>query len=82
MNKISKYIAPLVVAGVGLSVTSCDLDMSNPDAFDANGFWTSQTQFEGNITAMMQYWRGTYDNQVMFQTGEYRTDIYSDRRRY
>lgn len=76
MNKISKYIAPLVVAGVGLSVTSCDLDMSNPDAFDANGFWTSQTQFEGNITAMMQYWRGTYDNQVMFQTGEYRTDIY------
>lgn len=76
-KKLLNIWAAIAIAGSGLMFTSCDLDESNPDQFDAGSFWKNETQFTGNVTAMMNRWRDRFDKQTMFSAGEYRTDYYS-----
>lgn len=68
----------LAAAGM-LSLGSCadKLDLENPDALSGNGFWKTQTQFEGNFYALMNQWRDNYDQNVLFGAGEFRSGIYS-----
>ena len=50
-KKLLNIWAAIAIAGSGLMFTSCDLDESNPDQFDAGSFWQNETQFTGNVTA-------------------------------
>lgn len=72
-----KYIIPgVAIAALSLGMTSCDLDESNPNAYDAGNFWQSEDNFTGNITAIMNQWRATLDQTVLQNAGELRTDYY------
>lgn len=55
---------------------SCNLELADPNQYTATNFWTTQTDFEGNLTALMNQWRGNYDQNVMMYAGELRTDYY------
>lgn len=77
MKKLIKHILVSVTLISGVAIfQSCNLDEFNPNQFDAGGFWNTQTQFEGNLTALMNQWRANYDQNVMFNAGELRTDYY------
>ena len=76
MKKLYKFIiasTALVAGAVGFQ--SCNLDLSNPDSFDASNFWQTQAQFEGNLVALMNQWRGDFDQNTM-QASDLRTDYY------
>lgn len=66
----------MAAGSVFMSSCSDDLDLTNPNQYDANGFWTKETDFTGNLVALMNQWRANYDKTVMFHAGEYRTDYY------
>lgn len=77
----SKHISILAgIVGVGLAAgfSSCsdELDLTNPNQYDAGSFWQTEANFTGNITAVMQQWRSTLDQTVLFSAGEMRTDYY------
>lgn len=69
----------LAAAGM-LSLGSCSdkLDLTNPDALSGNGFWKNSGQFEGNLYALMNQWRGNYDANVLFYAGEQSSGLYSN----
>ncbi|MCM1109661.1 MAG: RagB/SusD family nutrient uptake outer membrane protein [Clostridium sp.] len=77
-KKILSIFASAAVLGGALGLTSCadDLDLSNPDMYDSQNFWRSEANFTGNLVALMAQWRSNYDQMVMFQAGELRTDYY------
>lgn len=72
--KYSKYLIGAVLA---ISATSCTdiLDLSDPNQFTASNFWQTESNFTGNLTAMMNQFRG-YDATVLMNAGELRTDYY------
>lgn len=76
-NKFLSIIASAAVAGSALVATSCadNLDLTNPDGYDAGNFWQSEANFTGNLVAMMNQWRG-FDGNTLFYLGEFRTDYY------
>jgi len=76
-NKFLSIIATVAVTGSALMATSCsdDLDLSNPDGYDANNFWRTEANFTGNLVALMNQWRG-FDQNTMLYLGEFRTDYY------
>lgn len=76
-NKLLSIIASAAVVGSALVATSCadDLDLSNPDGYDAGNFWRTEANFTGNIVALMNQWRG-FDKNTLFYLGEFRTDYY------
>lgn len=77
-NKFLSIFASAAVIGGGLCVSSCadDLDLSNPDGYDAGNFWRSESNFTGNLVALMNQWRSNYDQMTLFTAGELRTDYY------
>lgn len=76
MKRIYKHIlASMAVVAGAAGFQSCDLDLSNPDSFDAGNFWQTQAQFEGNLVALMNQWRTNYDTNTL-QASELRTDYY------
>lgn len=77
-NKFLSILASAAVIGSGLCVSSCadDLDLSNPDGYDAGNFWRSESNFTGNLVALMNQWRANYDQMVLRNAGELRTDYY------
>lgn len=76
-NKFLSIIASAAVTGGALFATSCadELDLSNPDGYDANNFWRSEANFTGNLVALMNQWRG-FDTSILMYAGELRTDYY------
>lgn len=64
------------LAAAGLSSCADDLDLSNPNNYDAGNFWQTEANFTGNVTAIMNQWRSTLDQFVLFHSGELRTDYY------
>ena len=76
-NKFLSIITSAAVAGSALVATSCadDLDLSNPDGYDAGNFWRTEANFTGNLVALMNQWRG-FDTNTMLYLGEFRTDYY------
>lgn len=68
----------MACTGLAVGVSSCadDLDLYNPNQYDAGSFWRSEANFTGNITAIMNQWRSTLDQTVLFSAGEMRTDYY------
>lgn len=70
------FIGVLSLGSLLMSSCADELDLQNPNNYDAGGFWRSEANFTGNIVALMQQWRGNYDQTVLFQAGEYRTDFY------
>lgn len=78
MKKFKSIIASAAILGGALFVTSCadDLDLSNPDGYDAGNFWRSESNFTGNLVALMNQWRANYVNMTLFTAGELRTDYY------
>lgn len=76
--KYLSIIAGVAFAGLAVGVSSCadDLNLSNPNQYDAGNFWQTEANFTGNITAIMNQWRGTLDQLVLFTSGEFRTDYY------
>lgn len=78
MKKIKSIIASAAIVGGALCVTSCadDLNLSNPDGYDAGNFWRSEANFTGNLVALMNQWRANYDQMTLFTAGELRTDYY------
>lgn len=77
-TKITTVFSGIVAISLAFGSASCadQLDMSNPDQFDAAGFWNKESDFTGNITAIMNQWRGNYDAMVLMNAGELRTDYY------
>ena len=75
---ITSVFSGIAAIGLALGSVSCadQLDMSNPDQFDAAGFWNKESDFTGNITAIMNQWRETFDSNVLMHAGELRTDYY------
>ncbi|MCH5318899.1 MAG: RagB/SusD family nutrient uptake outer membrane protein [Paramuribaculum sp.] len=74
-NKFKSIFAAVALVGSAWLMQSCNLDENDPNQFGATGFWRSETDFTGNITAMMNQFRG-YDQNIMFNAGELRTDYY------
>lgn len=72
--KYSKYLVGAVLA---ISATSCTdiLDQPNLNGFSASNFWQTESNFTGNVTALMNQWRG-FDQMTLMNAGELRTDIY------
>lgn len=68
----------MAILGGALCVTSCadELNQSNPDGYDAGNFWRTESNFTGNLIALMNQWRGNYDQNTLFLAGELRTDYY------
>lgn len=75
--KFLSIVTSAAVVGSALMATSCasDLDLSNPDGYDAGNFWRTEANFTGNLVALMNQWRG-FDTNTLFYTGEFRTDYY------
>ncbi len=76
--KYLSIIAGVAFAGLAMGVSSCsdDLNLSNPNNYDAGNFWQTEANFTGNVTAIMNQWRSTLDVLVMQNAGELRTDYY------
>ncbi|MBD5244046.1 MAG: RagB/SusD family nutrient uptake outer membrane protein [Barnesiella sp.] len=76
--KYLSLIAGMACAGLAVGLSSCsdDLNLSNPNNYDAGNFWQTEANFTGNITAMMNQWRSTLDVFTMQNAGELRTDYY------
>ncbi len=74
--KYLSIFAGVACAGLAVGVSSCELDLKNPNAYDAGNFWQTEANFTGNITAMMNQWRSTLDVLVMQNAGELRTYYY------
>ena len=71
-----KYLAMLAIAGTAGMMTSCDLDLENPNGPTVTGFFTSQDRFVQNIIAIQQEWRSDFDVNVLREQGELRSGIY------
>lgn len=76
--KYLSLFAGVACAGLAMGVSSCadDLNLSNPNNYYAGNFWQSEANFTGNLTAVMNQWRSTLDQTVLFTAGELRTDYY------
>lgn len=74
-NKILSIAASAAIGLAGLSVASCSLDLENPNEMGAQGFWKSEAEFAGNITAVMNQFRG-YASNIFLNAGELRSGIY------
>ena len=75
LNKVFAYCASVAVVAsgmAGLSSCSDDLELYPIDYFSATGFWKTQTEFEGNIVALMNQWRGSYSQTHIQLAGEKR----------
>ncbi len=77
MKRFNKILSALCVVGAGLAVGSCadNLDLTPENSFTAGNFWKTQSQFEGNLTAMMNQFRENYVSNFMFQVAELRTGM-------
>lgn len=74
---MKKYINYLAGALLAFSAVSCadELDQPNPNQFTSENFWRTEQNFTGNLTALMNQWRG-FDQTIMQDAGELRTDFY------
>lgn len=59
-NKILSIASAAMIAALGLSVGSCSLDLANPNTMSSTGFWKTQSDFEGNVTAEANRFREFY----------------------
>lgn len=77
-NKIfSAVLVALVAAGMGLSSCNDQLDLAPIDYYGAGNFWKTEAQAVGNMSAMMQHFRGTYEFQSVITYGELRGGAYT-----
>lgn len=76
MKTYIKALAALAVVGSGF-LTSCDLDVENPNTPTSTGYFTSQDRFVLNMIAIMNEWRADFDGKVMMGEGELRSGIYT-----
>lgn len=74
-NKILSIAAYAAIGLAGLSIASCSLDLENPNTMGAQGFWKSESEFAGNVTAVMNQFRG-FDSNIFLNAGELRSGIY------
>ena len=74
-NKILSIAATAVIGITGLTVASCSLDLDNPNTMGSTGYWKSETEFVGNITAVMNQFRD-YSSTIFQNAGELRSGIY------
>lgn len=74
-NKFLSIAATAVIGIAGLTVASCSLDLENPNTMGANGYWKSEAEFAGNITAVMNQFRG-FSSDIFQNAGELRSGIY------
>lgn len=77
--KKSLYVtgaAAMMMAGMGLTSCSDYLDLKPIDNFGSSNFWQNQSQFEGNIVAIMNQFRG-YEQTHFNTAGEKRAGAYS-----
>lgn len=74
-TKILSIAASAAIGIAGLTVASCSLDLENPNTMGAQGFWKSESEFAGNITAVMNQFRG-YESTILLNAGELRSGIY------
>ncbi|MBD5346772.1 MAG: RagB/SusD family nutrient uptake outer membrane protein [Bacteroides sp.] len=72
-NIFNKIALAAAVAGMGLTSVSCssDLDLTPSDWYTADNFWTEKSQYEGNIIALQNMFRGFTTN-ILFNAGEVR----------
>ena len=75
-TKYIKILASLAIAGTGM-LTSCSLDLTNPDGPTATGFFDEQDKFILNIIGITQEWRTDFDTNTMRNAGELRSGIYT-----
>ncbi|MCC8071275.1 MAG: RagB/SusD family nutrient uptake outer membrane protein [Bacteroidales bacterium] len=77
-NKYLSIFASVVLLGAGMITSSCadDLDLYDTDAPADDTFWKTVSQFENNIIAQMNMWRGNYDANYMFGAGDMRGGQY------
>lgn len=77
-NKFLSILAGVAIAGLSFGTSSCadELDLSNPDSYDAMGFWRTESNFTGNLVALMNQWRANFDQMTLYTAGELRTDYY------
>lgn len=76
MKTYIKALAALTVVGSGF-LTSCDLDVENPNTPTSTGYFTSQDRFILNMVSIMDEWRSDFDGNVMRSQGELRSGIYA-----
>ena len=77
-NKIFSAVSvALVAAGLGLSSCADNLDLAPIDYYGAGNFWKTEAQAIGNMSAMMQHFRGTYNFQTVITYGELRGGAYT-----
>ncbi|MCC8070717.1 MAG: RagB/SusD family nutrient uptake outer membrane protein [Bacteroidales bacterium] len=77
-NKLFNILVATTLVGGGLITSSCadDLDLTPRDWYTAESFWKTQTDFEGNVTALMNQFRGNYAENILFYAGELRAGAY------
>ncbi|MBD5308671.1 MAG: RagB/SusD family nutrient uptake outer membrane protein [Bacteroides sp.] len=73
-NIFSKVALATVVAGAGLSVSSCsnELDLTPVNWYVDGTFWTEKSQYEGFIYAISNMFRSNYPTQILFTAGDVR----------
>ena len=73
MKNIFSKLAVAAVVGTGLTLGSCadELDLVNPNGFDASSFWVDQSLYEGNPIALANFFRSQTPN-ITFWAGELR----------
>ncbi len=78
LNNLTKatLIGVRSLGSVLMSSCADELDLTNPNQYGSNGFWKTEAAFTGNLVALMNQWRANYDQNVLFQAGEFRTDYY------
>ncbi|MDE5821464.1 MAG: RagB/SusD family nutrient uptake outer membrane protein [Paramuribaculum sp.] len=74
MKNIFSKLAVAAVVGTGLTLGSCadELDLVNPNGFDASSFWVDQSLYEGNPIALANFFRSQTPN-ITFWAGELRS---------
>lgn len=71
-NIFSKIAIAAAVTGMGLGVTSCDLDLKPVNVYTPDTFWSTKSEFEGNIIALSNMFRANYPKQILFDAGDVR----------
>lgn len=74
--KYLNILAAIAIAGSGM-LTSCSLDLENPDGPSASGFYNEQDKFILSIIGIHQEWRSDFDVNVLRNAGELRAGIYN-----
>lgn len=59
-KSILSLVSGILIIGACTSLSSCSLDLANPNTMSSTGFWKNQSDFEGNIVAVANYFRGYY----------------------